>query len=180
MKAARKCHIRSRIENCANTKQLYTVSNELHGKSKTMPLPSDIPHSKLPDRFCTFLSQKIQTIRDELMLTHMNQLHSPSAMVPNFVILSLSQKTKFANSFLNLVNSYLAFGIVPHQYKQAVVTPLLKKPGLGPNDLKHFRPVSNLPFIYKIPRKSCISSTPETPLRKQSHRKSAVRLQKEP
>ena len=36
------------------------------------------------------------------------------------------------------------------QFKQAVVTPLLKKPGLDPNDLKNFRPVSNLPFISKI------------------------------
>ena len=27
---------------------------------------------------------------------------------------------------------------------------MLKKPGLDPNDLKNFRPVSNLPFISKI------------------------------
>ena len=35
-------------------------------------------------------------------------------------------------------------------FKQAIVTPLLKKSGLDPNDLKNFRPVSNLPFISKI------------------------------
>ena len=49
-----------------------------------------------------------------------------------------------------IVNSSLGSGVVPPQFKQAVVTPMLKKPGLDPNDLKNFRPVSNLPFISKI------------------------------
>lgn len=39
---------------------------------------------------------------------------------------------------------------VSKQSEQAVVIPLLEKPGLGANDLKHFRVVSNLPFILKI------------------------------
>ena len=37
-----------------------------------------------------------------------------------------------------------------NQFKQAIVTPLLKKPGLNTNDMKNFRPVSNLSFISKI------------------------------
>ena len=49
-----------------------------------------------------------------------------------------------------ILNSYLCSGVVPPQFKQAVVTPMLKKHGLDPNDLKNFRPVSNLPFISKI------------------------------
>ena len=49
-----------------------------------------------------------------------------------------------------IVNSSLCSGVVPPQFKQAVVIPMLKKPGLDPNDLKNFRPVSNLPFISKI------------------------------
>jgi len=49
-----------------------------------------------------------------------------------------------------IVNTSLSTGIVPHQLKQAIVTPLLKKPGLDTNDMKNFRPVSNLSFISKI------------------------------
>ena len=49
-----------------------------------------------------------------------------------------------------IVNSSLCSGVVPPQFMQAVVTPMLKKPGLDPNNLKNFRPVSNLPFISKI------------------------------
>ena len=33
---------------------------------------------------------------------------------------------------------------------QALVTPILKKPSLDANDLRNFRPVSNLPFVSKI------------------------------
>ena len=49
-----------------------------------------------------------------------------------------------------IVNVSLSTGIVPPQFKQATVTPLLKKPGLDTNDMKNFRPVSNLSFISKI------------------------------
>ena len=49
-----------------------------------------------------------------------------------------------------IVNASLSAGIVPQQSKQALVTPLLKKPGLDSNDMKNFRPVSNLPFISMI------------------------------
>ena len=66
VKAARKLHFSARIENCSNTKQLFSVSNALLGKSKTTPLSSDIPRSALQDRFCMFFSQKIQNIRLDL------------------------------------------------------------------------------------------------------------------
>ena len=49
-----------------------------------------------------------------------------------------------------IVNASLSTGIVPPQFKQAIVTPLLKKPGLDTNDMKNFRPVSNLSFLSKI------------------------------
>ncbi|WP_419610691.1 RNA-directed DNA polymerase, partial [Thiolapillus sp.] len=44
----------------------------------------------------------------------------------------------------------MATGIFPSCMKSAVVKPLLKKPSLDPNVLKHFRPVSNLPFVSKL------------------------------
>ena len=49
-----------------------------------------------------------------------------------------------------IVNASLSTGIVPPQFKQAIVTPFLKKPGLDTNDMKNFRPMSNLYFISKI------------------------------
>ena len=66
VRAARKLHFSARIENCSNTKQLFSVSSGLLGKSKTTPLPSDIPRSALPGIFCMFFSRKIHNIRQDL------------------------------------------------------------------------------------------------------------------
>ena len=45
-------------------------------------------------------------------------------------------------------------GCVPSDFKTAHVKPLLKKPKLQHNDLKNYRPVSNLKFISKILEKA--------------------------
>ena len=54
----------------------------------------------------------------------------------------------------NIVNLSLTSGVVPAQLKVAQVTPLLKKLSLNPEDLKNFRPVSNLHFLSKIVEKA--------------------------
>ena len=61
-----------------------------------------------------------------------------------------------------VINVSLTTGTVLKQFKQVVVVPLLKKPGLDTIDLKHFRPLSNLPLISKllekvVPRQLLIS-----------------------
>ena len=53
-------------------------------------------------------------------------------------------------SLTALINSSLSSGLFPQAFKSAVTFPLLKKPSLDPNELKNFRPISNLPFISKI------------------------------
>ena len=50
----------------------------------------------------------------------------------------------------SIMNKSLSSGIVPHCFKHAPVKPLLKKVCLDPNSLKHYRPVSNLPFLSKV------------------------------
>ena len=48
------------------------------------------------------------------------------------------------------MNTFLESGTVPSLFKNAIVTPLIKKPSLDQNVLKNYRPVSNLPFLSKI------------------------------
>jgi len=48
-------------------------------------------------------------------------------------------------------------GILPDVHKTALVTPLLKKPTLDHNELKNFRPVSNLSFVSKLIEKVVLS-----------------------
>ena len=47
----------------------------------------------------------------------------------------------------SIINDSLRSGVFPSIYKSAIVTPLLKKPSLDPNN---YQPVSNLSFISKI------------------------------
>ena len=49
-----------------------------------------------------------------------------------------------------VVNKSLSSVTVPSSFKDAIVKPLLKKPSLELNELKNYRPVSNLPFVSKI------------------------------
>ena len=53
----------------------------------------------------------------------------------------------------SIINHSLKTGVFPHCFKKALVTPLLKKPNLDKNDLKNYRPVSNLSFLSKIMEK---------------------------
>lgn len=49
-----------------------------------------------------------------------------------------------------VVNASLTVGTFPASFKQAQVTPLLKKPSLDPTQVENYRPVSLLPFLSKI------------------------------
>ena len=53
-------------------------------------------------------------------------------------------------TLLKIINTSLATSTVPKSFKQASISPLLKKPSLDRNVLKNYRPVSNLPFLSKI------------------------------
>jgi len=50
----------------------------------------------------------------------------------------------FSELIANLANLSFKAGCFPTSFKTAVITPLLKKPNLDPNNLANYRPVSNL------------------------------------
>jgi len=56
-----------------------------------------------------------------------------------------------------IINSSLTSGTVPSSFKVAAITPILKKPGLDPDNPYNFRPISNLPFLPKILERSVAS-----------------------
>ena len=51
--------------------------------------------------------------------------------------------------YTHQINSTLTSGRFPASLKSARVTPLLKKPSLDPTEVKHYRPVSQIPFLGK-------------------------------
>ena len=49
-----------------------------------------------------------------------------------------------------IVNLSLSWGHFSDEWKEALATPILKKPGLDPTQLNNLLPVSNLHFISKL------------------------------
>ena len=61
--------------------------------------------------------------------------------------------SELSPTILRIVNKSMESGYVPVIFKQAVVTPLIKKPTLDSENLKNYRPVSNLCYISKVMEK---------------------------
>jgi len=49
-----------------------------------------------------------------------------------------------------MCNASLREGVLPVSQKTAIVTPVVKKPGLDPDEPQSYRPISNLTFVSKI------------------------------
>ena len=178
--ASKKHYYDGKINSAASSsKQLFQVTNELLGKPKSKPLPCDIPRTELAERFSDFFVEKIRLLRSELdsrscspaqfhayngpmfsdfvpvtekeISDLITQSPSKSCMLDPIPTDMLKQYTSdLAPLITDIVNRSLSSGVVPKLFKQAVVAPLLKKSGLDVNILKHYRPVSNLPFVSKI------------------------------
>ena len=58
-------------------------------------------------------------------------------------------------------NNSLVSGVFPSVCKSALVKPLLKKVSLDPDDLKNYRPVSNLSFLSKVLERIVLSQLNE-------------------
>jgi len=58
-----------------------------------------------------------------------------------------------------VINSSLAEGVVPANFKHASVQPMLKKPQLDPGMCSNYRPISKLPFISKLLEKVVLTAS---------------------
>ena len=175
---ARELYHRSKIAVSKN-RQLFSISHELLGKKIPTPLPNDCSKTDLPARFANFFSEKISRLRHGVENTDCAppifeiyngpklEMFSPvSEMDIEEIIKSMPTKscsldpipTSLLKEYLpelipviaRIVNCSLCEGRVPDVSKHAIVCPLLKKAGLDPNELKNYRPVSNLSFISKV------------------------------
>ncbi|XP_070180609.1 ral GTPase-activating protein subunit alpha-1-like isoform X3 [Littorina saxatilis] len=93
-----------------------------------------------------------QILRDALLRVEqaitaakVEHFHDP---LPGFLFTKCLNKLLPSNT--DIINISLATGVVPDCFKSAIVRPLIKKPGLDVNELKNYRPVSNLPFLSKL------------------------------
>ena len=82
------------------------------------------------------------------LLNTLSAKSSPMDFVPTSVLKRCSGV--FAPLIARLANLSFDQGKFPSQFKQAQVTPLLKKPGMDVDDPASYRPISDLNTISKI------------------------------
>ena len=166
-------------KNCGDSKRLWHAINRTLSQSNSTVLPSFDAEKSLANRFGSFFLDKLKKIRDTFNNPRSQVLHpdkepltfssfhvtdtdtevlksikeSPSKtcsldpclthIVKQCIDILLPPLTK-------LVNLSLKNGIFPKPFKQAIVTPLLKKSTLSKEDLKSYRPVSGPSFLSKL------------------------------
>ena len=165
-------------DNAHDSKKLWQVLRSVLHSVPDKVLPSHASHIGLANCFVTFFSDKISKIRDSFTNTDSFTLPAPSD-VPKFdlfksvsehevreVITKSPTKSCLLDpwptflvkqcldillpSITKLVNCSLTEGAVPAGFKKAIVSPLIKKSSLPPDELKNYRPVSGLSFISKL------------------------------
>lgn len=176
----------SRIQSSTTCKQLFSNLNTILGKTFTSPLPSTMTSSDLPWIFADYFSDKIKSIRANFPPpSNSPSPHSPFTgnlfnsfqpvtendvtkiiwkmppkscdLDPLPTTLLLEHLDVLIPSITSIINASLLTGSVPSDLKIALVKPLLKKLSLDKEQLKNYRPVSNLPFLSKVLEKVVLS-----------------------
>ena len=177
MTKAKRSHYVGLVEDCHDdSKKLFSLANRLLNRRQSSPLPSHSDSSQMASSFLNFFQTKVKMICDSLApdesphrpLTSSSfdsiQLTSPVEImsllrklppkscqldpIPTKLLKECS--TLIAPVLSHLINLSIEQAYVPPSLKVAYITPLLKKPSLDHNSLQNYRPVSNLPFLFKI------------------------------
>ena len=168
-------------------KHYSTQQNRCSQKGKDNTLPSHGSEKDLANKSATFFESKIATIRETFPGSIINQFEQPlSNNTPesfeNFENISESNLEKlisYGNSKTSsldpiptsllkvlpvllptihtIVNKSLQSSQMPHHLKRAIVKPIIKKSTLDPENMKNYRPVSNLAYICKIIEKVVVA-----------------------
>jgi len=166
-------HWRNQISvNKGNTKRLWRT---LHGVLGDSARNDDSPYSA--DNFAKYFKDKVHSVRASTAATPLyNVPRRVTSSLADFTAVTVNEVAKLISSAPNktrqldpaptwlvkdmigllspfitlLINKSLTTGCFPGEFKEAIVRPLLKRDGLDLTDLKNYRPVSNLPFLFKL------------------------------
>jgi len=181
---AKGSHISDQIDN-AGDKAIFAITKSLLGSRDSRKLPDYTSGNELSGRFGNYFCVKTRLIQESMSLAEMPDLqdYEVSSVFTEFdrvcesdikeLIMSSPNKTNdldpcptsllkevcdvICPHLTDIIQLSLETGIVPSCLKSALVTPLLKKPSLDENDMKNYRPVSNIPFVAKLLEKVVVS-----------------------
>ena len=166
-------------EHAKNHSALFKMAKNLLHRTKSVTLPTHDDPSELANKFAKYFTEKIDKIRQTFpSRDNISTLHTTSD-VPKLskfqpiTTTALEKIIKKGNSkscsldpipttllkvcldsllptLTTIVNASIEANNFPSSFKQASVTPLLKKPSLDSEQLSNYRPVSNLPYVGKL------------------------------
>ncbi|XDV37705.1 hypothetical protein PO909_007268 [Leuciscus waleckii] len=172
--AAKSSYFHNKINSSSNTRFLFKTFNTLLCPPPPPPAPS-----LTADDFANFFTNKTTAINGQFSAPHTQEprptpstanipLSSFSSLteeevstlllsshpttcpldpIPSHLLQAISPT--ILPSLTHIINSSLHTGTFPTTFKQARVTPLLKKPTLNTSFVENYRPISLLPFIAK-------------------------------
>ncbi len=171
---AKSSHFHNKINSAPDMRDLFRTFNSL-----LCPPPPPPTTSITADDFATFFTNKTKTVSSQFSppLTQDPQPTRSTAQTPIFSFCPLTEaevsklllsshpttcpldpipshllqaiSPALLPALTHIINTSLLTGIFPTAFKQARVTPLLKKPTLNTSLLENYRPISLLPFIAK-------------------------------
>src|SRR5208282_3485540 len=168
-------HWRTKIaDSKGNMKKLWKTMSDIMGE-KARSKSEENTHSA--EDFAKFFANKVESVQQSTAATPPRDvLHTETHSIDEWTSVTPSDVEKLIGSALNktcqldpaptwlikefrsllspfialLFNESLITGCFPTKFKHALVFPLLKKSNMDVNQLKSFRPVSNLPFLSKL------------------------------
>jgi hypothetical protein len=166
-------------ENAKHPRKLWKTLDQLLNRISAPKLPSVFPSRKLPSTFLSYFNNKITRLCSSIHTSPCSPHIFPAAPPPPFtsfspaspdevkrIILSSNNSTcpldilptwllkscldALLPPITTLLNLCLSENTFPSSFKLAMITPLLKKANLSPDDLANYRPISNLNFLSKL------------------------------
>ncbi len=102
--------------------------------------------------FCPLTEEEVSKL-----LLSSNPTTCPLDPIPSHLLQAVSPT--LLPTLTHIINTSLLTGIFPTAFKQARVTPLLKKPTLNTSLIENYRPGSLLPFIVKTLERVVLNNT---------------------
>ena len=100
----------------------------------------------MPPTFSSFKSTSFDEIKQLILFSPKSTCwydHIPSNLLPHCI-------DKIVPTITRILSLSLNTGFFPKEFKSAFVKPLLKNSNLDSNNLKNYRPISNLSFQSKL------------------------------
>ena len=163
-------------ENNGDQKKLFRSSQRLFKRTMDDGLPPNLDSKTFSNDLGKFFVQKIDAIRTQLDTDQQTDSYLLLRCYQFEMLNSLSRTPPLIKScpldpmpstlvskcedllpvLTKIVNNSLQSGCFPEIWKEALVFPLLKKPGLDVI-FKNFRPVSNLSFVSKLTERAAFN-----------------------